>query len=262
MRCQQFESVVSDLACEKMMEAGLRNSAIAHAQVCARCASRLSDERTLTKALHAAADAEQAIAPDRVKSRLMEAFGQPRAELPVIAPGHKRRLSRWALAAAAAILALASIPVVGWLMSASPQPPTVAGSNTSPSPAPDGKQGSVAGSNINATEPAVAINNGSAHKTANENTRRGNSGRERKVIARAHSTRKASGNEAVTDFIPLTYLSDRTAIGSGTVVRVNMRRSTLMALGLPMNVDRAGEMIKADLVVSDDGLARAIRIVY
>jgi hypothetical protein len=33
-------------------------------------------------------------------------------------------------------------------------------------------------------------------------------------------------------------------------------------MGLPMNVDRNKEMVKADVVVGDDGLARAIRFVY
>jgi hypothetical protein len=66
----------------------------------------------------------------------------------------------------------------------------------------------------------------------------------------------------MTEFIPLTYLAEETAIQSGTVIRVEMARSTLLAMGLPVSVDRAGETIKADVVVGDDGLARAIRLIY
>jgi hypothetical protein len=42
---------------------------------------------------------------------------------------------------------------------------------------------------------------------------------------------------------------------------MNVPRSALIAMGFPMNVDRAGELVKADVFVGDDGLARAIRFV-
>ena len=45
------------------------------------------------------------------------------------------------------------------------------------------------------------------------------------------------------------------------VVRVELPRSALESFGLPMNMERAGERIKADVVVGHDGLARAIRFV-
>ena len=44
-------------------------------------------------------------------------------------------------------------------------------------------------------------------------------------------------------------------------MRVELPRSALMSFGLPMNMERAGERIKADVVVGEDGLARAIRFV-
>jgi hypothetical protein len=68
--------------------------------------------------------------------------------------------------------------------------------------------------------------------------------------------------ETVTDFIPLTAIADATAMHSGTIVRVEMPRASLIAMGLPLNAERAHETVKADIVVGDDGLARAIRLVY
>jgi len=44
-------------------------------------------------------------------------------------------------------------------------------------------------------------------------------------------------------------------------VRVQVLRSALIAFGVPMNMERAGELITADVVVGEDGLARAIRFV-
>ena len=43
--------------------------------------------------------------------------------------------------------------------------------------------------------------------------------------------------------------------------RVELPRSSLASFGLPVNLERAGERIKADVVVGNDGMARAIRFV-
>lgn len=67
--------------------------------------------------------------------------------------------------------------------------------------------------------------------------------------------------EVATDFLPLTFVDDSRAQQSGHVVRVKVPRSALIAFGVPMNMERAGELITADVVVGDDGLARAIRFV-
>ena len=44
------------------------------------------------------------------------------------------------------------------------------------------------------------------------------------------------------------------------IVRVRMQRSTLGALGLPVNEDRVGEWIQVDLLVGNDGLPQAVRL--
>jgi hypothetical protein len=67
--------------------------------------------------------------------------------------------------------------------------------------------------------------------------------------------------EVATDFFPLTYTAESAAPESGHVVRVKISRTALIAVGLPMNVARAGELITADVVIGDDGLARAIRFI-
>src|SRR6185369_14078066 len=78
----------------------------------------------------------------------------------------------------------------------------------------------------------------------------------------ARMTKRAPASETVSEFIPLTELADATAISSGTIFRVEMPRASLIAMGLPLNAERAHETVKADIVVGDDGLARAIRLVY
>jgi hypothetical protein len=67
--------------------------------------------------------------------------------------------------------------------------------------------------------------------------------------------------EIVTDFLPIppTYRVD--VIEGGQLVRVELPRSAMLRFGLPMNVERAEARIKADVVVGNDGVARAIRFV-
>lgn len=45
-----------------------------------------------------------------------------------------------------------------------------------------------------------------------------------------------------------------------TVVRVQMQRAALEALGLPINEEHAGDWIQVDLLVGDDGLPQAVRL--
>jgi hypothetical protein len=79
----------------------------------------------------------------------------------------------------------------------------------------------------------------------------------------SHRRRHADSRstEVATDFLPLTFVDDSRAQQSGHVVRVKVLRSALIAFGVPMNMERAGELITADVVVGEDGLARAIRFV-
>ena len=45
------------------------------------------------------------------------------------------------------------------------------------------------------------------------------------------------------------------------LMRIELPRSALVSFGLPMNVERADQRIKADVLVGNDGVARAIRFV-
>jgi len=66
-------------------------------------------------------------------------------------------------------------------------------------------------------------------------------------------------DEYVTDFIPLSYGGVQKPMESGEVIRMEMPRSALIAFGLPVNVDRAYAPVKAELLLGEDGMARAIR---
>jgi hypothetical protein len=76
---------------------------------------------------------------------------------------------------------------------------------------------------------------------------------------RPKPTRAAVKREVVTDFIPV--MVDPDPFERGRLVRVKLPRSALTAFGLPVNEERFEERIQADVLVGEDGLARAIRFV-
>lgn len=67
--------------------------------------------------------------------------------------------------------------------------------------------------------------------------------------------------ERLTDFMPLVAGAPAPPLESGQLVRVELPRSALASLGLPVNVEREHELVKADVLLGNDGLARAIRFV-
>jgi hypothetical protein len=70
-----------------------------------------------------------------------------------------------------------------------------------------------------------------------------------------------TGETASTDFVPLGPAGVSAPLDSGQMVRVEVPRAALAALGLPVNVARANETVKADVLLAHDGTARAIRLV-
>jgi len=68
-----------------------------------------------------------------------------------------------------------------------------------------------------------------------------------------------ANRDQMTDFIPVFY--DPEPIERGQIVRVRLPRSALMVFGLPLNEERAEETIRADVVLGEDGMARAVRFV-
>jgi hypothetical protein len=68
-------------------------------------------------------------------------------------------------------------------------------------------------------------------------------------------------NEIATDFIPISYMSPANLQEGGQIVRVQLPRAALVNFGLPVNMDRYNEKVKADVLLGVDGRAHAIRFV-
>ena len=88
--------------------------------------------------------------------------------------------------------------------------------------------------------------------------------RVRPVTSRRADTASVANHvtkEIATDFIPLSYMSATSLQEGGQIIRVQLPRSTLANFGLPVNMDRYNEKVKADVLYGVDGMARAIRFV-
>ena len=66
--------------------------------------------------------------------------------------------------------------------------------------------------------------------------------------------------EVLTAFMPLTYIADSAPAG-GQLIRIEVTPSMLASLGFTVNPERNQKWLKADVVMGDDGLVRAIRFV-
>ncbi len=281
MNCQEFTNIVDELASSHLSRDAQdtkRDKGMEHAAMCARCAARFEVVRALSLGLNALAREERSIeAPPFLKRELMDAFAsrQPNATQTVLSFPRRTHWTRWALAVAATL-------VLGFTLFASRlnrtpatteaafsvtpaitlTPREVKSGNSSLKPiakASNTTSASLAAQNIRASKPqanALAF----VPRATKKIERRLNPAKTENAVTDTASTEVAS-TEIKTDFVPLTYLNSATAMESGIVVRVEVAREKLAALGLPLNLERAGEIIKADIVLGDDGVARAIRLV-
>jgi hypothetical protein len=252
MNCRDFETIIIEIARDRLMDASARNRGLEHIQSCAHCATLLVEERALGRDLRAlsARCAVEEI-PERIETALLAAFRQ-RDAAPVVAP---RRL-RWLLAAAALALLTFGISLAGW----------IASSPKREAPAIDSTNGGAAPTNIPST-PEKPDQTPPRIVEIRQPDRRipGPISEKRQNRLAGANRRSASDNaprEFVTEFFPVMQGGELIPLESGQIVRVRMPRSNLIPLGIPFNQERASETIKADVLVSNDGLARAIRLVY
>jgi hypothetical protein len=64
-----------------------------------------------------------------------------------------------------------------------------------------------------------------------------------------------------SDFVPVPYGEGLSPDDPGLVVRVSLTRSALGSLGYPVDEMNGADVVQADLLVGEDGLPRAVRLV-
>jgi hypothetical protein len=262
MKCQNFESVINDLARDQIVETSIRDKTLEHCAVCASCAESLADQRKLTIALCSLKNESQVVqAPQRVQESLMVAI-QRRAAMPDLIPTN-HRWRYWGGALAAMLLVSFAIGAVRF---------RAVRHDTGISPRP-GPQKLLTGmtmvetpdANTLSLAPPEETKKPSGHKVSRSNTgprRLRPARRETKGAQTTGATVAGNyGSEIATEFLPLGYGSALSLQDGGQIVRVEVPRSTLVSFGLPVNTARVGQRVKADLLLGVDGSARAIRFV-
>jgi hypothetical protein len=275
MNCPDFERMIVDLARDQIMEASARESGLAHAQDCARCAARLADERVLTQGLRSLAmSVQQVEAPARVETMLLAAFRErDKAALlkpavqpaPVVARTHWRWATGIAAAVALLFVAFAATrmqqPSLRQLLLArAPQPLKISTAVSVPvepsiNPVPVG----LASGRGPQSQLTSVRTFGRRHNNPEGINRAEDSSRSLQPVNAVASNSTMS--DIATDFIPLRYGAGLDGMDGGHVVRVELPRTALAQFGLPVDVERSTEPVKADVLMGDDGLARAIRFV-
>jgi hypothetical protein len=282
MNCEDFESNINELAREQIMEASVRAQTLAHREECEACARQLEDQRSLSFQLRALARETNSVKVPPMRNELLTALRSqqalkiPRAR---VAQGRSRAkvagVVAGVMAVAAMVLAAIAITVI---RSRSVTPTAQSQPNsTSPKSLPPSEIANVKPPDIHvlrALPLPTKYLGWKGRRDAGKNRHRkvnpivgpvqsiaGVSSKDVTAKETATSVTPNSAAEITTDFMPVGYASATTLQDGGQLVRVELPRSALVAFGLPMNVNRYDEKVKADVFFSADGMARAIRFV-
>ena len=207
-----------------------------------------NDEELLTRGLQAlASEMKELEAPDHVEVKVLKAF---RARQVVVPIQTRRPTSRYWFAAVAAVLLIAmSVVALRWKSIDKPAQ-TYAGHRETEKPKV----------NTPREEVPKPVEYQTVHQASS------NSIPKRVRPRRSRSSENAPvaslrPSEIATDFIPLRYMNAANLQDGGQIVRVELPRSALANFGLPVNMERYNERVKADVLYGVDGLAHAIRFV-
>jgi hypothetical protein len=196
------------------------------------------DEDTLTSSLRLLAeDMESLNAPPEIEQKLLDAFRARK----VVRPVWRRSRTYWMAAVAAMILIV--ISVIALRSNTDPPKQVTAQRDEQPQ--------------IKQEEPRPVFETPKTEEVAVVKPRR------RPVARRVQNNEVANhvNREIATDFMPLGYLNPATLQDGGQIIRVEVPRSTLVNFGLPVNMNRYHEKVKADVLFGVDGMAHAIRFV-
>lgn len=301
MNCQEFLSNIDGLARGALLDARTRDDAATHEESCGVCASRLADERALTAGLRAlAAKMSDAETPARAEVVLLNAFRSRTAasrtgassttptSSNVVSLSQHAGERHWSWVKSVAVAALAAAAVALFML----VPPYL------PSPVPAKESAAEKSQGAPIQTPGGAAASAERNETARANEGQGGSSSQstastaskdvdedepsqastpRRNVVRGmnvgySSTRGASSNkgtlaesadarEITTEFIPLMQNGGFAQSEGMHLVRVELPRSALSSFGIPVNAEQSGGRVKADVLLGEDGTARAIRFV-
>ncbi|HEY2930907.1 MAG TPA: hypothetical protein VGK99_04110 [Acidobacteriota bacterium] len=287
MNCREIDFILPELARGSASQGIDPSAALQHLEKCGRCRSLLEQERSLVEKLNFLAAATTLAASVEVEERLRAAFRRSATPAPGVTPALIRTASVWRLRAwavggsvAAALLLVLLLPKFGsgaFLGHRKNLPPR--GNDSRVDQPASGKDATQAAGRLGLQPSRDATRRGAileGHRTAASFRRISHGHGPRRASAMSDqvtqagavalgpgedSAAQAQEQEITSDFFSLNYDAGSNAVDAGQLIRVKMPRSSLLSFGLPMNVERASEPIQADVLVGQDGRARAIRFV-
>lgn len=277
MTCDDCQAILIDMARGDDVDLASRDEARRHAALCSPCGEQQQEQQWLTTQFRAiaAADAGRQ-APERVEIAALAAWRAEYAGQRVAARTSSQTSSlmdanvstsnagvnarRWMLSgvAVAGLAAAALAMLFVW-----PHNPSNAERTRTPGTSAtvaSNSQSKGASVPVASTEPppmtaasAATPEATAPEMTAPEMTRPATPARVEAVLAR-----NTSGN---TEFLPLPYVEPLRSTEARHVVRVSMTSGDEMIIGVLPADRRNGQPFEADVLVGEDGIARAIRVV-
>lgn len=228
MTCREFDEVVHGIVRMELLDVKVREAALEHTAYCRSCAARMGGAIALAEASEIVGEG----------SRDQETPPGVQAALLVAYRNHHRRAAwrrslEWASVGAAAAVLLVFLWTVGGRSKGQP----------SPTPRKDISQQSM--EPLDAKGPAAAPRTQPALAEASQGV----------AMASARETYVAS------DFVPVPFTGAINADDPGMVVRVQLTRASLAQLGYPVAETPDEDLIRADVLVGEDGWPRGIRLV-
>jgi hypothetical protein len=245
MNCSAFDALAGDLVRDRLPVGRERDATLEHAEACTRCGLRLVDERALAADLRALAlGTERAEAPERVEQALLAAWREGGIEpMTAAAPRFPSGRPPWLWGTAAAVLLSAGVAVLGRPVRPAPSAATPSPGTADPAP------GDVAAEVRRAPDTTGATPSAPTRSL-------------RAAPTPAASPAAPSVDDGMTaGFASLDGTYGLEDLESAHVVRVQLSSAALAALGWPVADDGETRLVSADVVVAEDGIARAIRLV-
>jgi hypothetical protein len=227
MNCREFERPLMDCARNRPMDAAVRAALTAHLEICRQCSRALERQIRLSAAMGALAERTADVsAPPSIEQAIL-------AELDTV-NAHARR--RWIYAGVGAALA-ASLAMAWWLGSApaskkmeahvTPAPPAAVLQASAPEP-------------MEITPAAAPVKRG---------------------VKRAAKRGVKPAPKPEAPFIAIPYTLPLDPRERVDVVRMDMPVAALIAAGLPVGSADPASHVRTDVLVGQDGRARAVRLV-
>jgi hypothetical protein len=265
------------LACESqavaLIDRNEQEKLMAHTNECASCAAAWEEEQRLTLGLRNLAQQMNSLsAPAELEEKMRAAFRERGTIIPRITPvvrpfpAPRHQSIKWLAAIAAALLLAFGIvgvrarwtsdarPQVASTWSAQPLDTVNMKAAIESAPAPEIK-------NIETPE-VVHTPRRNPHTSLASLRPAKHPTKVAPAVAANTAESNDAGKEVATDFYPIGYGTAPNLQDGGQLLRVELPRSAVARFGLPVNIDRTSERVKADVLVGADGLAQAIRFIH